>query len=75
MSSEIRSSDHSPLYEATALLINVIMQVTAFIELLALDNARKKTVRYDVLCCVKSKHMETKKSTGFFGVAFARSAY
>jgi Niemann-Pick C1 protein len=52
------------LYAATALLINFIMQVTAFIALLALDDAREKLDRYDVLCCFKAKPTETKKNTG-----------
>jgi Niemann-Pick C1 protein len=47
------------LYAAVSLLINFMMQVTAFIALLALNDAREKSARYDVLCCIKTKETDT----------------
>jgi Niemann-Pick C1 protein len=47
------------LYAAASLLINFMMQVTAFIALLALNDAREKSARYDVLCCIKTKETDT----------------
>jgi Niemann-Pick C1 protein len=46
------------LYAAASLLINFLMQITAFISLLALNDAREKSPRYDVLCCVKAGKAE-----------------
>ena len=46
------------LYAAASLLINFLLQITAFISLLALNEAREKSPRYDVLCCVKAAKVE-----------------
>ena len=46
------------LYAAASLFINFLMQVTAFIALLALNDAREKSARYDVVCCFKSDNQE-----------------
>ena len=46
------------LYAAASLLINFLMQITAFISLLALNDAREKSSRFDVLCCVKATKAE-----------------
>ena len=51
------------LYAGMALLIDFLLQITAFIALLTLDIKRQEDQRLDILCCVKAntKGKDTKK--------------
>ncbi|KAB7499593.1 Niemann-Pick C1-like protein 1 [Armadillidium nasatum] len=44
------------IYAGTALLIDFLLQVTCLVALIVLDAKRENNDRYDVACCLKSKH-------------------
>ncbi|KAF7384137.1 hypothetical protein HZH66_012387 [Vespula vulgaris] len=50
------------MYASLSILINFILQITAFISLLSLDSRRSEQIRLDVLCCIstnKRSHVES----------------
>ncbi|XP_047362414.1 NPC intracellular cholesterol transporter 1 homolog 1b-like [Vespa velutina] len=49
------------MYASLSILINFILQITAFISLLSLDSRRSEQTRLDLLCCIstnKRSHVE-----------------
>lgn len=42
-------------YATVAVLLNFIFQITAFVALIALDEKRLRSKRFDLFCCLKSK--------------------
>ncbi|KAK2576131.1 hypothetical protein KPH14_007462 [Odynerus spinipes] len=49
------------MYASVSIVINFLLQITAFISLLSLDAARSESTRLDVLCCIitnKRSHVE-----------------
>ncbi|KAI4483549.1 hypothetical protein M0804_007809 [Polistes exclamans] len=50
------------MYASVSILINFLLQITAFISLLSLDAWRSEQIRLDVLCCIstnKRSHVES----------------
>ncbi|XP_076646594.1 NPC intracellular cholesterol transporter 1 homolog 1b [Halictus rubicundus] len=56
------------LYASLSILINFLLQTTAFISLLSLDAQRLQNNYLDVLCCVKVKNNEDVKVAENFGI-------
>ncbi|GAB0099118.1 Niemann-Pick C1 protein [Sergentomyia squamirostris] len=46
------------MYAAVALLIDFILQLTAFVALMSLDQRRYESKRFDLFCCVKMEKYE-----------------
>lgn len=46
------------IYSSIAVFFDFILQITFFVALIALDARRKANNRYDVLPCIKSKHVD-----------------
>ncbi|XP_058443946.1 NPC intracellular cholesterol transporter 1 homolog 1b [Malaya genurostris] len=58
-------------YATVALLVDFILQITAFVALMALDERRAASKRLDLLCCIKSKQESNKtQGTGFLEKIF-----
>lgn len=54
------------LYAALAVLMDFILQITAFVALLSLDARRQDSNRCELVCCVKvSKKRPEKPNEGF----------
>ncbi|CAG0894761.1 unnamed protein product [Darwinula stevensoni] len=58
------------LYAGMALLVDFLLQVTAFVALCSLDNRRHKDHRYDVLCCVRGPKKERSNGHGILYILF-----
>ena len=43
------------MYAAVAILLDFLLQITAFVALMAIDESRYQSGRLDMLCCVRSK--------------------
>ncbi|XP_017872469.1 PREDICTED: Niemann-Pick C1 protein [Drosophila arizonae] len=43
------------MYAAIAILLDFLLQITAFVALMAIDEKRRKSGRLDLFCCVRSK--------------------
>lgn len=43
------------MYAAIAILLDFLLQITAFVALMAIDEGRRKSGRLDLFCCVRSK--------------------
>eukprot|EP00057_Strongylocentrotus_purpuratus_P023567 XP_011678041.1 PREDICTED: Niemann-Pick C1 protein-like [Strongylocentrotus purpuratus] len=46
------------LYSGMSVLINFILQITAFVALLSLDVRRQESGRFDIVCCIPPKHKD-----------------
>ncbi|XP_070819944.1 NPC1-like intracellular cholesterol transporter 1 [Chaetodon trifascialis] len=53
------------LYAALAVLLDFVLQMTAFVALLSLDARRQDNNRCELLCCVKVSTQRSKKNKGF----------
>ncbi|EFN76025.1 Niemann-Pick C1 protein [Harpegnathos saltator] len=61
------------MYASLSILINFLLQITAFIALLSLDSARYEENRLDVLCCVRTeKSLKVEDRPGLIHVLFER---
>ncbi|XP_078285103.1 NPC1-like intracellular cholesterol transporter 1 [Rhinoraja longicauda] len=49
------------LYAALAVLLDFLLQMSAFVALLSLDARREEAARFDICCCVRSKTRKKKK--------------
>ncbi|XP_065063521.1 NPC intracellular cholesterol transporter 1-like isoform X2 [Rhopilema esculentum] len=54
-------------YAALAVFFDFLLQITAFVALLALDAKRHKNDRLEFACCLKVSKMATKENTGCSG--------
>ncbi|XP_018569147.1 Niemann-Pick type protein homolog 1B [Anoplophora glabripennis] len=53
------------LYATIAVLFNFILQITAFVALLSLDEERYENNRLDMLCCIKMDKIDKTPKVGF----------
>ncbi|XP_076237952.1 NPC intracellular cholesterol transporter 1 homolog 1b [Calliopsis andreniformis] len=62
------------LYASLSILINFLLQITAFVSLLSLDAQRSKNNLLDVFCCVHTKkdNFEIDKKSGLVQTVFQR---
>ncbi|KAH8387081.1 hypothetical protein KR093_004563 [Drosophila rubida] len=51
------------MYAAAAILFDFLLQITAFVALMAIDEQRYRDGRLDMLCCVRSKAKEQASSS------------
>ncbi|XP_071957637.1 NPC intracellular cholesterol transporter 1-like [Antedon mediterranea] len=63
------------LYAGLAVLIDFVLQVTAFVALLTLDCKRQESNRYDICCFVRDKNNEKPKTDLGFVQQFMASHY
>ncbi len=63
------------LYAALAVLIDFLLQMTAFVALMSLDTKRQDANRYELLCCVKSSTERAKKPSKGFLLPFMKKYY
>lgn len=63
------------LYAALAVLMDFILQMTAFVALLSLDARRQDNNRCEVLCCVKVSTQRPKKPNEGFLMPFMKKYY
>ncbi|XP_068617084.1 NPC1-like intracellular cholesterol transporter 1 [Brachionichthys hirsutus] len=63
------------LYAALALLMDFVLQMTAFVALLSLDVRRQDSNRCELFCCVTVSSRHTKKPTEGFLLPFMRRYY
>nr|XP_019960969.1 PREDICTED: Niemann-Pick C1-like protein 1 [Paralichthys olivaceus] len=63
------------LYAALAVLMDFILQMTAFVALLSLDSRRQDNDRCELLCCVKVSAQHPKKRNEGFLLPFMRKYY
>ncbi|XP_011332296.2 NPC intracellular cholesterol transporter 1 homolog 1b [Ooceraea biroi] len=64
------------MYASLSILINFLLQITAFVALLSLDSKRAETNRLDVLCCItvnKSSKIDAKQRKGVIHTIFERA--
>ncbi|XP_074525822.1 NPC1-like intracellular cholesterol transporter 1 [Halichoeres trimaculatus] len=63
------------LYAALAVLMDFILQMTAFVALLSLDARRQDNNRFELLCCVKGSTKRPDKPNEGFLLPFMRKYY
>ncbi|KAM9391503.1 NPC1-like intracellular cholesterol transporter 1 [Pholidichthys leucotaenia] len=63
------------LYAALAVLMDFVLQITAFVALLSLDARRQDSNRCELLCCVKVSSEHPKKPNEGFLLPFMRKYY
>ncbi|XP_072917233.1 NPC1-like intracellular cholesterol transporter 1 isoform X2 [Hemitrygon akajei] len=63
------------LYAALAVLLDFLLQMSAFVALLSLDARREEAARFDICCCVRSKHGKKKKKREGFLLTLMREYY
>lgn len=51
------------LYAAVALFIDFILQITAFVALMTIDQKRVESGRLDLFCCFKTKKEVSKEAS------------
>ncbi|CAL1681672.1 unnamed protein product [Lasius platythorax] len=61
------------MYASLSILINFLLQITAFVALLALDERRIKNNRLDVFCCISKENSETDHCKGLVHTTFERA--
>ncbi|XP_055608436.1 NPC intracellular cholesterol transporter 1 homolog 1b [Uranotaenia lowii] len=60
-------------YATVALLVDFLLQITAFVALMALDEQRASSGRLDLFCCVKSSSkLDKRENVGFLEYLFGR---
>ncbi|CAH1141196.1 unnamed protein product [Phyllotreta striolata] len=62
------------MYATLAILLDFILQITAFVALLSLDDQRCESNRLDVLCCIKAKVPENIDNSDFMYKVWANYA-
>lgn len=63
------------LYAALAVLMDFILQISAFVALLSLDCRRQDSNRCELVCCVKTSTPHPNKPTEGFLLPFMRKYY
>lgn len=60
-------------YATVALLVDFLLQITAFVALLAIDERRSASGRWDLFCCIKSEKKDVKvQDIGFLEKIFGK---
>lgn len=62
------------LYAAVAIFFNFVLQITAFVALMAIDQYRYDVGRLDVLCCIRTRRQEAIRTptNGFLQTVFEK---
>ena len=63
------------LYAALAVVMDFVLQMTAFVALLSLDTRRQDKNRCELLCCVTVSKQRAKKPSEGFLLPFMRKYY
>ncbi|XP_069773730.1 NPC1-like intracellular cholesterol transporter 1 [Narcine bancroftii] len=63
------------LYAALAVLLDFLLQMSAFVALLSLDARREEAARFDICCCARSKNRKKKKRREGFLLTLMREYY
>lgn len=63
------------LYAALAVLMDFVLQMTAFVALLSLDARRQDSNRFELLCCVTVSTQRPNKPNEGFLLPFMRKFY
>lgn len=63
------------LYAALAVLMDFVLQMTAFVALLSLDARRQDNNRCELLCCLKASTQRPSKPSEGFLLPFMRKFY
>ncbi|EFN63960.1 Niemann-Pick C1 protein [Camponotus floridanus] len=61
------------MYASLSILINFLLQITAFVALLALDSRRAENNRLDVFCCISTK--ENSETEGYIYKGFVHTIF
>lgn len=56
------------MYAAAAIFFDFLLQITAFVALMAIDERRYRDGRLDMLCCVRSKSKQEEQGTKEVGI-------
>ncbi|KAL6255124.1 hypothetical protein P5V15_013454 [Pogonomyrmex californicus] len=61
------------MYASVSILINFLLQITAFVALLTLDSRRAESDRLDLFCCISSKDNSINERNGIVHTIFERT--